>query len=382
MIKLNEGYIFKEINSIPYILPYGQNIADFRRSIRLNESGAILLRAILNGADEQDLLLALSSHYDAGASDLPVLKKDIALFLSQLAAAGILSRTDPASAGCTPDCYFRIGTFTIAYCGPRELLYPPLFDFMCESGKPDLTFRVKNTAPAKTESATLLIRTEELTILKNKASYILLYPKHYGILEAHISLDGKSADFFCSMPFDREHAEKLFHAFRFAFLIPAQQRGLFALHSSSIRYRDKAFLFCAPSGVGKSTHAGLWHSLHNAQILNGDLNLIKFCDNQRPIVCGIPWCGTSELYTAEDIPLGGIIFLKQDCCDQLLPMATEDIILQTVWRTISPSWTDEMLGLTIAFAEKLSKAVPFFHLQCTKEPSAVSLIKEQIDALF
>lgn len=382
MLKLNDGYIFRKINGIPYLFPYGQNIADFRRSIRLNESGTILYRAIADGADEQDLLLALSSHYQAKASDLPALKGDIDLFLSQLAAADVLSRTDHTAADCMPDCYLRVGTLTIAYCGPKELLYAPLLDFLCQSCEPDLTFRVINAAPATKETAKILVRTEDLTILKNETAYILLYPKRYGILEARISLDGTSAHFFCAMPFDTEHAEKLFHAFRFAFLIHAQQKGFFALHSASIFYREKAWLFCAPSGVGKSTHTELWRRLYYSRILNGDLNLVGFSNNQEPVVCGIPWCGTSGLYTTENIPLGGIVFLKQSGSDQVLTRTTEDAILHTIWRTISPSWTEEMLRLTIASAEKLSKAVPFFHLQCTKEPSAVYLIKEQIDAFL
>lgn len=382
MIKLNDGYIFREINGIPYLLPYGQNIADFRRSIRFNESGTILYRTLLDGADEQDLLFALSSHYHAAASDLPSLKKDIDRFLSQLAAAGAVCRTDQTFAKCRPNCCFRIGTLSVAYYGPQELLCRPLCDFLQEPCDPDVTFRVINAPPAAMEAAKILIRTEELTILKSETSYLFLYPKSYGILETRISFDGKQADFYCSMPFDGEHAEKLFHAFRFAFLISAQQHGLSALHSASICYRDKAWLFCAASGVGKSTHTELWHSLYDAEILNGDLNLIGFSDAGEPAVYGIPWCGTSGLYTTRTVPLGGIIFLKQSHSNTLLPLSAEDAILHTIWRTISPSWTEEMLCQIIAFSEKLSTRVPFFHLECTKEADSVHLIKEQIDALF
>ena len=40
--------------------------------------------------------------------------------------------------------------------------------------------------------------------------------------------------------------------------VPGTEKGMFALHSASLLYLEKAWLFSGPSGMGKSTHTALW----------------------------------------------------------------------------------------------------------------------------
>lgn len=377
MIKLKKGYLLHEIAGTPYLLPYGQNIADFKCSIRLNESGLLLYHTLLQGADESTLLGALISHYHAGDADIPDLKEDVAHFLLQLKAANIISPSDDTSSGCA-DFFFRIGPAVIAYQGPKELLMPSFFDFSCGKAAADLTIHISPLAPELHINGELLVRTDEMSICKTETSYLFLYPAGYGIVEMHVSFDGKRAVLFCPKPYDSGLSEKIFHALRFAYLIRVQRMGAFALHSASILYRDKAWLFSGPSGSGKSTHTSLWNQLYQTPYLNGDLNLLGFVD-QKPVVYGIPWCGTSGYYTTETTPLGGVTFLKQAPTDGLLPLTTEDICLRTMQRIISPAWTADTLRYNLSFVEKLSSSIPFFHLQCTKEDSAAATIKQEID---
>lgn len=44
------------------------------------------------------------------------------------------------------------------------------------------------------------------------------------------------------------YTDNLFHAIRLFFLFIAQKKGLFAIHSASILYHDKAWLFSGHSG--------------------------------------------------------------------------------------------------------------------------------------
>ena len=186
MLKLKNGYLLHEIAGIPYLLPYGQNVADFKRSIRLNESGMLLYRTLTQGADESSLLDTLISHYQAEDSDIPALKEDVANFLLQLEAANILSPTEKIS-GNRADFFFRIGPATIAYRGPKELLMPSFFDFSCENTDADQTIRIVPSVPVIHVNGALLVRTDELTICKNDDSYLFLYPTGYGIAEMHVS---------------------------------------------------------------------------------------------------------------------------------------------------------------------------------------------------
>lgn len=377
MLKLNNGYLLHKIAGIPFLLPYGQKIVDNKHSIRLNDSGLLLYRTLTQGADEDMLLQVLISHYQAQATDIPALKEDVKHFLLQLEGAGILSRPQNFPAD-NADFFFQIGPAVMAYCGPKELLMPSLFDFSCENASADLTVSIIPCGADETDNGELLIRTNEMVICKTNSCYRFLYPADYGITEMHVSLNGGNAALFCPKPYGSGLPEKVFHALRFAYLICAQRLGAFALHSASILYREKAWLFSGSSGAGKSTHTLLWNRRYQTPFLNGDLNLLGF-EGDTPVVYGIPWCGTSGYYTTSTVPLGGITFLKQAPTDTLLPISDEDIALRTMQRLISPSWTAEMMMMNLSFAEDLCKRIPVFHLQCTKEDSAATLIKQAID---
>lgn len=51
-MKTSDGFVKTTIAGIPYLLPYGQKIADHARSLRLNDSGALLWDTLSLGADK------------------------------------------------------------------------------------------------------------------------------------------------------------------------------------------------------------------------------------------------------------------------------------------------------------------------------------------
>ena len=69
----------------------------------------------------------------------------------------------------------------------------------------------------------------------------------------------------------------------------------FLLHSSFIKWKDKAILFTAPSGTGKSTQADLWEKYENAEIINGDRSGIRKMDGKWTAY-GLPIAGSSGIY--------------------------------------------------------------------------------------
>ena len=67
----------------------------------------------------------------------------------------------------------------------------------------------------------------------------------------------------------------LFNIFREMFILACVSRDRLAIHSAAIIYDDKAYLFSAPSGTGKSTHANLWKDEYDCEILNGDVAIAQ-----------------------------------------------------------------------------------------------------------
>lgn len=64
-MKLNDRYIKATLAGIPYLLPYGQLIADPAPATRLNDSGALLWDGILEGDSREELLALLAHRYHA-----------------------------------------------------------------------------------------------------------------------------------------------------------------------------------------------------------------------------------------------------------------------------------------------------------------------------
>lgn len=92
----------------------------------------------------------------------------------------------------------------------------------------------------------------------------------------------------------------------------AQNNDCYLIHSASVEYNGCAWLFSGKSGEGKSTHTKLWNKYYGSALINGDLNMVGF-ENEEAVVYGIPWCGTSEIYTEKKYKLGGIIFINAVC---------------------------------------------------------------------
>ena len=380
-MKLNDRYIKSTLAGIPYLLPYGQLIAAPAPATRLNDSGALLWDGILEGDSREELLALLADRYHTTERERAALAEDVDQYLHSLCRMGILLADTPESRGDdTPPLFYRIGPLVFSYRGP-SLLYDRFFSaFSCEEEDFDQEVLILTGKPASIPYGAVLIHTEELTICDSGSSYCFFFAAPWGIREMHVKKDGSRAVLYRMPDPDDMHIEDLFHALRFAFLILAQQKELYVLHSASFLYRGRAFLVSGSSGTGKSTHSALWHDLYQTPLLNGDLNLLGIRDNI-PYAYGLPWCGTSGICTPKDYPLGGIIFLKQAAIDQVQSLQPDEKVLHILQRMISPAWTKELLLRNLHFSEALAPLFFSCRLYCTKEPSAARTLKAVIDAL-
>lgn len=59
--------------------------------------------------------------------------------------------------------------------------------------------------------------------------------------------DGSFACIYYRLPMTEEEQDSLFLAIRPVFLFLAQKKGMFVLHSASLLYLEKAWLFSGPS---------------------------------------------------------------------------------------------------------------------------------------
>lgn len=373
-MKLAKGYMLSSINGTSYVLPVGQNIALQKKGFHLNETGAFLWNALKSGIEEKHLLPSLMDYYGADESEVPILQADIHSFLKQLDDLHLIERE---SSPPTCDLYLNISNLIIGYHGPKHLLHPSLLDFECSSNPIDQNWIIVPQAPDPYRVGEIIIRTKEIEVIRDSETYIITLLSTSPQIQIKISLDGVNARFYCSPPYGEVPMDALFPAFRHAFLLYAQSKGIFALHSASILYQNKAWLFSAPSGTGKSTQADLWQQLYQVRILNGDLNLVQYQDST-PMVTGLPWCGTSHRYSNDTFPLGGIVLLKKNKENLILELTRTEQVLSIAQRLISPTWTEEMLSTNLKFSHTLVKQIPVIRYLCQKEPTAVPILRDYL----
>lgn len=380
-MKRRPGYLLQRISGTEYLLPYGQQIADHQRGISLNSTGVSIWNLLEKEPTREELQAEYLNQFSKDAVEKETLLQDLNSFLDQLISWKIIE-DDPPTQQNTGDAsvYLKIAGLVLAVYGPNELIDASFLKAFCTErhDHPDQRISVIWGKPAFSSNGTVLLRNRELVVCERETDHLLLFPTFSRVHEVSLSKDGRDAAFYCEPPVTKELGEQFFHVLRHVFLYLAATRHLYAIHSASICYQDKAWLFSASAGTGKSTHTNLWKELYGTPIFNGDLNLLGLEDGH-PVVHGLPWCGTSELFDTRTIPLGGIILLKRAVEDFVAELSPDRQALQVMQRFISPMWTGEQLRAGAEFAEKLSRQILICQLHCTKNPSAAQTMREWID---
>ena len=406
-MKRNPFFLLREINGQAFLLPFGQGIASHLRGVKINESGVFLWNALEKDLTKNELLSLFAEHYEASEEDLSELSADLDICLDMLIKNGsILPDSDPWAVSASLYKELEIAGLRIRLEGPADVFDERLLPFAVQScpaelqsrdissskNTPDLGQAKSSVSGSMTVTAFagicpyenpghMLLRNSMLSILDCGPYYELQFHVNQQVKTLILKKDGSKAIFYYALPHEDRLREELFHGIREAFLYLATLHGMAAIHSASILYRGKAFLFSGHSGMGKSTHAALWHGTKGVPILNGDLNLIGLQDG-KPVIFGIPWCGTSEISDQGTHPLGGIILLRRDVKNHTQELAPCDQVLLVDQRLISHSWTEDLFNANLSLIQKIAPEILICSLYCTKDLEAVAVMQERIDRAF
>ena len=150
--------------------------------------------------------------------------------------------------------------------------------------------------------------------------------------------------------------------------------GVF-LHASFIEVGGKAILFTAPKQTGKSTQAELWRVHRKARIVNGDRALLRRIDGVWH-ACGSPYCGTSRICEAAELPIRAVVCLRQSEINEAAPANTRQALAALLDGCSYDTWDSEAVERVLALAGEILEEVPFVNLACTPDERAVTALED------
>lgn len=153
--------------------------------------------------------------------------------------------------------------------------------------------------------------------------------------------------------------------------------GMMAIHSSTIIYNGKAYMFSGLSGTGKTTHTNMWTEYYNVEILDGDMCICGI-KNEKIYAYGSPWHGSSGKFLNKRVELGGIIFLHQAKENYIMEMNELNKIINIYYRNFIIPLCKKHVSELMNTASIISKRVMCLELYNKPEREAVEIIKKRI----
>ncbi len=82
-MKLSSEFMLKEIAGTFVLIPVGQNIVACKNLLRLNDTGAFIMKKIEEEISYDDLLDSLVKEYEAEENEVDILRTDLDAFLAK-----------------------------------------------------------------------------------------------------------------------------------------------------------------------------------------------------------------------------------------------------------------------------------------------------------
>lgn len=89
-MKVKENYMLREIAGNFVVIPVGQNVADYKNMLHLNETSVFLWNELQNEISFDELLKRMAVKYEASEDEVSILEKDLNEFLDKLRKLEVL----------------------------------------------------------------------------------------------------------------------------------------------------------------------------------------------------------------------------------------------------------------------------------------------------
>lgn len=146
------------------------------------------------------------------------------------------------------------------------------------------------------------------------------------------------------------------------YLLP---QGAAVYHAVAIRWQERAWLFAASSGVGKTTQLRHWLRLYGEeiQLINGDKPILRMMGDGTLHVSPSPWNGKENYSGNVEGTLGGIVLLRQADTDRICRLPPDEAAVPLLQRFLTPGETEQELRAMCRLTETILNHVPVWMLE-------------------
>ncbi len=148
------------------------------------------------------------------------------------------------------------------------------------------------------------------------------------------------------------------------------------MHGSALCMDGETYIFTAPSGTGKSTHARLWRETFGDRVfmINDDKPMLRVREDG-VIAYGTPWNGKHNLSRNASAPVRAIALLKRSEENRVEPMVKSDAFTVLISQALTSKDPAVMLRI-LTLEKRMLEKVRFYTLYCSMEPDAARVSYE------
>lgn len=159
---------------------------------------------------------------------------------------------------------------------------------------------------------------------------------------------------------------------------PLLHYGRLILHASAVIYHERAYLFTAPSGGGKSTQAKIWEQTLHAQVINGD-KVVLHNNGSDLIAYGSPIAGTSGIYRNICAPVAAIVQLEKGLENTITPLTMRDRYLLLYGEAVKSDWDANFNRSLLQLAASYLQRTEYVQLRCVPDHSAAECLLDYLN---
>jgi len=137
--------------------------------------------------------------------------------------------------------------------------------------------------------------------------------------------------------------------------------GDLILHASGIALDGKGYAFVGPSGVGKSTLAGLLKDQPGVTVLGEDQVVLRRL-GENFWIFGTPWHQDRSLCSPKGVPLEKLFFLEKNGESSLKQLSALQGITKLLQTAFIPYYRPDVLEKILGRLDLLAQSVPFSRL--------------------